>query len=117
MEVRSCPPIVLRWTLRSSNTRCGAASAEGAGSVMTVDRQLVLVPFDARLLQQISQATGGKYFEITQGDELRKVYKQLGRSIGWERRRTEVTSMLAGGAGLFMLTGALLSLIWFRRIP
>lgn len=87
------------------------------GSVMTVDQQLVLVPFDARLLQQISQATGGKYFEITQGDELRKVYKQLGRSIGWERRRTEVTSMLAGGAGLLMLAGALLSLMWFRRIP
>ena len=87
------------------------------GSVMTVDRQLVLVPFDARLLQQISQATGGKYFEITQGDELRKVYKQLGRSIGWERRRTEVTWVLAGGAGLLMMAGALLSLMWFRRIP
>ena len=87
------------------------------GSVMTVDGQLVMVPFDSRLLQQISQATGGKYFEVTQGDELRKVYRQLGRSIGWERRRTEVTSMLAGGAGLLMLTGALLSLVWFRRIP
>jgi Ca-activated chloride channel family protein len=87
------------------------------GSVMTVDGQLVMVPFDARLLQQISQATGGQYYEITQGDELRKVYKQLGRSIGWERRRTEVTSMLAGGAGLLMMAGALLSLMWFRRIP
>jgi Ca-activated chloride channel family protein len=87
------------------------------GSVMTVDQQLVMVPFDARLLQQISQATGGKYYEITQGDELKKVYRQLGRSIGWERRRTEVTSMLAGGAGLLMMIGALLSLMWFRRIP
>lgn len=87
------------------------------GSVMTVDQQLVMVPFDARLLQQISLATGGKYFEITQGDELWKVYKQLGRSIGWERRRTEVTSVLAGGAGLLMMVGALLSLMWFRRIP
>jgi Ca-activated chloride channel family protein len=87
------------------------------GSVMTVDGQLVMVPFDPRLLQQMSQTTGGKYFEVTQGDELRKVYKQLGRSIGWERRRTEVTSMLAGGAGLLMMAGAILSLMWFRRIP
>lgn len=87
------------------------------GSVMTVDGQLVLVPFDPRLLQQIAQATAGKYFEITQGEELRKVYRQLGRSIGWERRRTEVTSILAGGAGVLMLTGALLSLMWFRRVP
>ncbi|MGH2399394.1 MAG: VWA domain-containing protein, partial [bacterium] len=70
------------------------------GSVMTVDNQLVLVPFDPALLQQMAQATGGRYFEVSQQDELRKVYRQLGRSIGWERRRTEVTSFLAGAAGI-----------------
>jgi Ca-activated chloride channel family protein len=87
------------------------------GSVMTIDGQLSMVPFDSRLLQQISQATGGKYFEISQGDELRKIYRQLGRSIGWERRRTEITSVLAGSAGLLMMVGAVLSMVWFRRIP
>jgi len=87
------------------------------GSVMTIDGQLSMVPFDARLLQQIAQATGGKYFEIGQRDELRTIYRQLGRSIGWERRRTEITSVLAGGAGLLMMAGAVLSLVWFRRIP
>jgi Ca-activated chloride channel family protein len=87
------------------------------GSVMTIDGQLSMVPFDSRLLQQIAQATGGQYFEIAQRDELRKIYRQLGRSIGWERRRTEITSVLTGGAGLLMLTGAVLSLVWFRRIP
>jgi len=87
------------------------------GSVMTVDNQLVLVPFDPALLQQMAQSTGGRYFEVSQQDELRKVYRQLGRSIGWERRRTEVTSFLAGVAGIFMLVGALFSMMWFRRVP
>jgi len=87
------------------------------GSVMTVDNQLVLVPFDPTLLQQMAQATGGQYFEISKSEELRKVYRQLGRSIGWERRRTEVTSFLAGAAGIFMLVGALFSMMWFRRVP
>lgn len=87
------------------------------GSVMTVDNQLVLVPFDATLLQQIAQATGGQYFEISKSEELRKVYRQLGRSIGWERRRTEVTSFLAGAAGILMVVGALFSMMWFRRVP
>lgn len=87
------------------------------GSVMTVDGQLVLVPFDARLLQQIAQRTGGAYLEIARAEELRKVYRQLGRAIGWERRRTEVTSLLAGAAGLFMLVGAMFSMVWFRRVP
>ncbi|MGH2399799.1 MAG: VWA domain-containing protein, partial [bacterium] len=64
-----------------------------------------------------AQATGGRYFEVSQQDELRKVYRQLGRSIGWERRRTEVTSFLAGAAGILMVVGALFSMIWFRRVP
>jgi Ca-activated chloride channel family protein len=87
------------------------------GSVMTVDNQLVLVPFDPALLQQMARATGGEYYEIGNRDALRKVYRQLGRSIGWERRRTEVTSFLAGAAGLLMMVGALCSMLWFRRVP
>lgn len=87
------------------------------GSVMTVDGQLVLVPFDPTLLQRIAQLTDGQYYDISSSEELRRVYRQLGRVIGWERRRTEITSVLAGGAGVFMLAGGLFSLLWFRRIP
>lgn len=87
------------------------------GSVMQVDGQLVLVPFDATLLQRIAQLTGGQYFDRSSSEELRRVYKQLGRSIGWERRRTEVTSFLAAGAGVLMIAGGLFSLLWFRRVP
>ena len=42
---------------------------------------------------------------------------ELGRDIGWERRRTEITSLLAAVAGVLMLTGGAFSLVWFRRIP
>lgn len=87
------------------------------GSVMQVEGQLVLVPFDPTLLQRIAQMTGGQYFDISSSVELRRVYKQLGRVIGWERRRTEITSVLAGGAGMLMLAGGLFSLFWFRRVP
>lgn len=87
------------------------------GSVMQVDGQLVLVPFDATLLQRIAQLTGGRYFDVSSSEELRRVYKQLGRSMGWERRHTEVTSILAAGAGLLIMVGGLFSLVWFRRVP
>ncbi len=87
------------------------------GSVMEVDGQLVLVPFDPAVLQQIAQLTGGRYLDVGRRDELRQVARDLGRAIGWERRRTEITSLLAGAAGLLVLTGASLSLVWFRRVP
>lgn len=95
----------------------GVGVGTPGGSVMQIDGQLSLVPFDPTLLQRIAQLTDGKYLSISESQELQQLYRQLGRSMGWERRRTEVTSILAGGAGLLMLTGALFSLIWFRRVP
>jgi len=88
-----------------------------SGSVMQIEGQLVLVPFDATLLQQMAQLTEGQYFDISASTQLREVYRKLGRAIGWETRRTELAPILAGSAGLFMLVGAALSLTWFRRVP
>lgn len=87
------------------------------GSVMTVDGQLVLVPFDPAVLQRVASLTGGQYYDTSASQELRRISRQLGRAIGWERRRTEVTALLAAGAGLVMITGAMFSLVWLRRMP
>ena len=87
------------------------------GSVTTYQGQLVLVPFDPTILQEVARQTGGEYFGASNLEELRRIYRQLGRSIGWERRRTEMTSLVAGTAGMLMLAGGLLSMIWFRRLP
>lgn len=95
----------------------GVGVGTAAGSVMTVDGQLVLVPFDSRVLQQIAQLADGRYMDITQKDELQKAYQELGRVMGWERRRTEVSAVVVGGAGVLLVTGGLLSLFWFRRVP
>ncbi len=88
-----------------------------AGSVMQIDGQMVLVPFDASGLQRIAQITDGRYFSSTTEEELRRVYRELGRIIGWERTRMEISFLLVAAAGLVMLTGGGLSLLWFRRVP
>ena len=111
-------PAVASALAKDANVRIfGVGVGTPAGSVMQVEGQLVLVPFDSTLLQQIAQMTGGRYFEVRNADELRRVSRELGRDIGWERRRTEITSLLAAVAGVLMLTGGAFSLVWFRRIP
>lgn len=111
-------PAVASSLAKDANVRIfGVGVGTPAGSVMQVEGQLVLVPFDSTLLQQIAQMTGGRYFEVRNADELRRVSRELGRDIGWERRRTEITSLLAAVAGVLMLTGGAFSLVWFRRIP
>ncbi|MGH2374259.1 MAG: VWA domain-containing protein, partial [bacterium] len=87
------------------------------GTVMRIEGQLVLVPFDSSGLERIAQITDGRYFSSAGQEELRRVYRQLGRIIGWERTRMEISFLLVGAAGLVMLTGGALSLMWFRRVP
>lgn len=87
------------------------------GSVMQVEGQLVLVPFDPTLLQQLALMTGGQYIDLSHIDDLRRAAQQLGKDIAWERHPTEVTALLTAVAGLFILTGSAFSLAWFRKIP
>ncbi len=87
------------------------------GVVMRIDNQMVLVPFDSTGLERIAQITDGKYFGSAGDEDLRRIYRQLGRVIGWERTRMEVSFLLVAVAGLVITVGGALSLTWFRRVP
>lgn len=87
------------------------------GQVQTVDGQLVFIPFDPNGLQQLAQLTGGRYFYPPTVEDFRAIPRELGRSVTWRRQRMELTSLVTAVAGLLMLTGGALSLVWFRRVP
>lgn len=87
------------------------------GTVMRIEGQLALVPFDPAGLERIAQITGGRYFHSADDEDLRRIYRQLGRLMGWERTRSEISFLLVGSAGIFVLAGGALSLLWFRRVP
>jgi len=87
------------------------------GVVMQIDNQMVLVPFDSSGLERIAQIADGRYFASAGDEELQRIYRQLGRIIGWERTRLEVSFLLVGVAGIVMTAGGALSLAWFRRVP
>jgi len=87
------------------------------GSVFQYQGQMVLVPFDPALLEQIASASDGKFYFSPNRQDLQQIYRDLGRTIGWESRKTEVSSLFVGGAGVLMLGGGLLSLLWMGRLP
>lgn len=87
------------------------------GGVFMYQGQMVLVPFNPTLLQQIASITDGKFFMSPSAKDLAQIYRDLGRSIGWEKRKTEVSALFVGGAGVLMLGGGLLSLLWRGRLP
>lgn len=87
------------------------------GAVMQIEGRMVLVPFDSSGLERIAQTTGGRYVASTNEDDLRRIYHQLDRVIGWERTRMEVSFLLLGLAGLVLVGGGAMSVVWLRRLP
>jgi Ca-activated chloride channel family protein len=87
------------------------------GGVFMYQGQMVLVPFNPTLLQQIASMADGKFFFSPSARDLAQVYRDLGRTIGWETHKTEVSALFVGGAGVLMLGAGLLSLVWRGRLP
>jgi Ca-activated chloride channel family protein len=87
------------------------------GSAFNYQGQMVFVPFDPTLLQQIAQMTDGKFFMSSAAQDLKRVYRDLGHVLGWETRKTEVSSFFVGAAGLLLLAGGVTSLVWAGRLP
>ena len=87
-----------------------------AGFVVVEGRNIP-VPVNREALAQIADATGGRAFEAGTAKELRRVYADIGSSIGFRTEEREITSWLVGLALAFALAAAAGSLLWTSRLP
>jgi len=74
------------------------------------------VPVASSELRGIARVSGARFFKARSADELKQVYKDLGHRLATEDKRREITAWTTMGACGFILTGALLSGVWFRRL-
>jgi Ca-activated chloride channel family protein len=85
--------------------------------VVDIRGQLQRVPVDRLSLQQLADSTKGFFYEAASEGELKKVYQDMGSSIGHRVEPREVTQWYAGFALLLGLAAAGASLIWTSRLP
>jgi Ca-activated chloride channel family protein len=85
--------------------------------VVDIRGQMQRVPVDRLSLQQLAKTTKGFFYEAASVGELKKVYEDMGSSIGHRVQPREVTQWYAGFALLFGLIAAALSLLWTSRLP
>jgi Ca-activated chloride channel family protein len=76
----------------------------------------IQVPAQPKTLQQLATGTSG-FFMTGRNVNVHRVYDELGSRVGQRKKTVEVTSALAAGGLVFMLTGGLLSAAWLRRLP
>jgi len=93
----------------------GLGSTQGA--TLKVNGFTVHTALNEELLQQVAQVTAGTYFNAQSSQDLQTVYDQLDEQLIVRPEKMEITSLFAGASILIMLTGGLLSLSWFSRLP
>jgi Ca-activated chloride channel family protein len=93
----------------------GVGSAAGAD--LEVEGFIVHTQLDEAMLQQISQITGGTYYNAASEQDLREIYENI--DLQWVIRpeKMEVTSLFAGASILILLIGGTFSLLWLNRLP
>ena len=113
---------------RSNDEAATAANAEGrpvytvavgtdGGTVQLPDGTSQSVPVNRAALADLASKTGARSFTAYSSDELRSVYKDLGRTLTKEPVQKDVSGWFVGGAMAFLALAALGSLVWFARLP
>ena len=77
----------------------------------------IQVPVQPAVLQLIARSSGGRFYRGAGSVDVKSTYSELGSRVGKTHKTVEVTAAAAGGGIVFMLAGALLSGMWFRRFP
>ena len=89
-----------------------------AGSDLHINGFIIHTQLDEATLQQISQITGGTYYNAQNAQDLNKIFdKNLNTQLVIKPEETEVTSFFAGASILVLLLGGTFSLLWFSRLP
>ena len=87
------------------------------GATLDLAGQQIPVDLDETELRAIAETTGGSYSRSADAESLRDVYRGLGSVLGFEKEQQEVTAVAAGIGAALLVVAALVSLIWFQRIP
>jgi len=93
----------------------GVGSPEGA--TLEVEGFTVHSQLDEPLLQNISDTTGGVYYNAANEEDLLRIYRDLKPKLSIKSEKIEVTSIFAGAGFLLFLVAGALSLLWFGRVP
>ena len=75
------------------------------------------VPVDRPALAQLAESTRGFFYEAASAEALRKVYEDMGSSIGYRTKAHEIGQWFVGFGLLLALAAAGMSLLWTSRLP
>lgn len=77
----------------------------------------ISVAVNPEALTKIANDTGGTAFTAATQDELKAVYKDIGSSIGYTTELRDISGTFVGASLLVLFASAVMSQLWFSRLP
>lgn len=87
-----------------------------ADGVVVIRGRAVPVPSDPAAMAQIASDSGGRTFTAQSATQLKSVYGEIGRAVGFDVRRHEITAWFTGIGLALSVMAAIAALIWTQRI-
>jgi len=84
--------------------------------VVTIEGQTIAVPSDPASMAQIASASGGETFTAQSAEQLKSVYHQIGRVVGYDVHRHEITAWFTGLGLVVAALAGVAGLLWTQRI-
>ncbi|MCS7236412.1 MAG: VWA domain-containing protein, partial [Armatimonadota bacterium] len=86
------------------------------GTFLNIGGRPIWVRLDEETLKEVAAITEGTYFHASSAHELRRVYRNLSRTIGWDHRPAEVSSVVAAAAAVLLVSSVAASVLWLYRV-
>ena len=112
----------------SASVASEAAAAKAAGvkintiafgtpdATVTIQGEVIPVPADPAAMSQIASTTGGHTFSAQTAGQLKSVYNEIGRAVGYDVQHRDITDWFIGIALALAVAAALGALIWTQRL-
>jgi Ca-activated chloride channel homolog len=110
----------------SVSTEAAAAKAAGVkintiafgtqNGTVTIQGETIPVPADPAAMNAIASDTGGRTFTAQSADELKSVYHEIGRVVGYNVEHRDITAWFIGIALALMVAAAAAALAWNQRL-
>jgi Ca-activated chloride channel family protein len=79
--------------------------------------QAVNVAVNPAALEKIANATDGTAFRAATAGELKRVYEDIGSSVGYTTEDEDISAWFVGASTLVLFAAATMSQLWFSRLP
>lgn len=110
----------------SADTAAGKAKSAGVPvstiafgtqeGTVSIGGRRIAVPSDPAAMARIATESGGKSFTAENTGQLKSVYDRIGRVIGYDVHRREITAAFTGAGLAIAFLAATAGLVWLQRI-